>query len=357
MDISSFLNRKTFVDSTFKTNDLTIIFNGYKKHMISLMQNILFRLETTGRNNKIIILTNDSESQDISEMVSEFVGFFSTEILILKLTNPYIIQSENIIILNDLYVNSNPLLDISKLEFTPNAKILALTTSYSGVESKIVLSNVKKNNIKQQIYFDNLALVSKLDNSEFDFSLYGIIESKIFNILNQILTESLPIYQTIELINLETLESVNGYKFKDISRTEKYFDTNTTFSDDIDSELIINEVNPYILLGINMEDVSLEVQATDREKDLLFDIFAVEKQNIESELNSIERYLNIYSMNSSQFSEKIESLNQTKESLIVKKENLEKVGNLFNEISCNSAQITNNDVLEIGNIIRTLINE
>lgn len=222
MDIKAFLNRKTEVDGTFKTEPVTVIVHNYDKKQRSLVQNILFRLEPTGRLNKLILLENPENREDVKSLLSEFVGFFTTRILTSTIASFPVTQlTENVVMFSDSQSGTTQISGL--LPLLQPKKVLVLNTSFSQNKGKIILSNIEKHPFTGNCTLDNKALSEQLDNQGFNPRQYPLIESKLFNIFNQIITEGLSIEQTVETLDLETITSTNQFKFEKMGRVEKYF--------------------------------------------------------------------------------------------------------------------------------------
>ena len=255
MDILNFFNRQLEVDESFKTKGITVLVTSYASHMKSLIQNILFRLENTGFENNIIISENPTNTKDVSDFVKEFSGFFNTEIYIAQDKNyPFEYIKDTIIVLNDYYILNNKLnykdknLEklLSNIELKPETNILSLSSGYENTSAFILLNNVKYNNLKKTIYLDNMYYTDMLNSTDFDFELYPMVESKLFNIFNQIITPNLKVFQTFEIIDLISMTSKLKFQFKDISRQDKFFNKEYPFN--LDDKLIESEYHLFDLL-------------------------------------------------------------------------------------------------------------
>lgn len=356
MDILSFFNRQLDVDESFKTKDISVIVTSYGSHMKSLIQNILFRLENTGHANKLFISENLENKQEIEELVREFSGFFNTELVVFNNKHyPNALIDDTVIILNDYYVLKNKLnyseLNLEELlkplNIGQDSHILSLSSGYSGTRAIMNLSNIKFNTIKKSIYLDNMYYEDMLENDSFDFELYPVVEGKLFNIFNQIITPDLKVFQTFELIDLITMNSEIKFQFKDISRQDKFLKSKYPFN--IDGELLVSEYNLFNMLDI---EYSENEQTQGVLKKFLGTFITQYYTELEAEKTILTNRFNTFNeLNTStnnKFSNELELLDGK-----IKEKNL-RLSALKELMSVDFDSITHKDVVELINLSKTL---
>lgn len=356
MDILGFFNRQLEVDTSFKTKGLSIVVTSYSNHMKSLIQNILFRLENTGYPNKLFISEHSTNSEDVSELVREFSGYFNTELIVFSTTEyPNSLVGDTIILINDYYVLKNNFnyndfsLEklLASLSISEGSNILSLSAGYSGTRSMINLNNVKFNTIKKSIYLDNMYYEDMLVNDSFDFELYPVVEGKLFNIFNQIITPDLKVFQTFELIDLISMNSEIKFQFKDISRQDKFLKSKYPFN--IDGELLVSEYNLFNMLDI--EYIENE-QTQDILRKFLHTFITQYYTELEAEktilTNRFNTFKELNTSTNNKFSNELELLGEK-----IKEKNL-RLSALKELMSIDFEAVKHKDVVELINLSKTI---
>lgn len=351
MDITAFLNRKTQVHPTFKTEPITVIVSSYGDNLKSLIQNILFRLEPTGLDNKLIFYTDNSNNDSVTEFIQEFVGFFSTNMLTTSLRLPIDQLTNNCIVIHDtdnfsrMFSKKQEMFLGESLRDLSQKETLFLSLSYSGNLGRIALSNIEYNPIFGDVGLDNHGLSGSLDNQNFVSSYFPLMESKVFNVFNQIITEGLDVEQTIELLDLENISSTNAFKFDKMSLATKYF--NNTIADLNLESVVDNPLNPIVLTENNYR------QAYELTQKLLKRELSILQANL-TQINSdidVARY--IVSGENTPFDS--ETLEQNKATNTYKHRVLQQLETIFTKVQRNEYEFSAEELVEIANITHTIM--
>lgn len=236
MDITNFFNRETTVDKCFKESPITIVIPYYSEHMKPLLRNILFRLETTNNVHNMFFIEHLNNKEEIATFQKELGGRFTTRILSSsEMITGY--ETESILFLIDSFAGkkctNSPVSEIGVLNqlmdnLTFNNNAYTILTDYEGDSAYISLRQLHYSPFLKKYLLNNKYENNK--NNELVLDNYPIVASKVFNIFNQIVTEGLTIYQTFEEINLSTMTSSVGFKFKEITRFDRYFLKEELFS-------------------------------------------------------------------------------------------------------------------------------
>lgn len=345
MNILNFGTKTTEIPEEFKTKNNIFVFYRYSKEYHSLIQNLLFRLETTEVENKILFVNiPDDEFKELKEVIFEYTGFFKTEILVSTEIPTTLLKNDyNFIYLLDNIkknVKSSTIFKLFRFNYDLGISQICLFLNYSAENSsvKITISKPILNTFLNTIYLPNSPLGKDFIEQDYfnvkDFINlnYPLILSKLFNIYNQIISPDMNFYQTIEEFNVQTITSKNSYEYSDLTLVDKYIpiELQEKLTKNLNTEIVQPELNPF---SIMQEEISME----------LFKNITPSTQTINSTKVFLESYLNSMEIKIQENENQIKILSLNKQHFV------KEINELNNEVS----KINNGKII-VRNILTTL---